>query len=124
MTLRAQDILFGILGLTVAALIALHYQFAVLALAGAFLCGALYLLIGMLPSREQSFGERAFTSVFLALVLSSLVLILPCTTGAPPSVWRKPALIVAGALPALALAFETARTPRLIEQLWRLLGRR
>src|SRR5687767_13115443 len=116
MALRAQDILFGILGLVVAGLIALRLEIAVLALLGAFVCGALYLLIGMLPSREQSFGDRAFTSVFLALVLSSLVLILPCTTGAPTALWREPALIIAGALPLIALAFEVARTPRLIER--------
>jgi hypothetical protein len=122
--LRAQDILFGILGLAVAGLIALRMQVAVLALFGAFACGSLYLFAGMLPARTEPFPERVFTTVFLALVLSSLVLILPATFGAPLPAWHKPALAIASLLPALALAFEIARTPRLFERLLRWLGRR
>ena len=53
-----------------------------LALVGAFGCGAIYLLAGMIPSREEPFWRRTFTSVFLSVVVSSLVLILPGTMGA------------------------------------------
>ena len=40
--LRPQDILFGILGLVLVALIAFDIQVAVLALLGAFACGSVY----------------------------------------------------------------------------------
>ena len=61
---------------------ALHFEVAVTALVGAFACGAMYVLKGMLPSRDESFWHRAFISVFLSIVLASLVLILPGTFGA------------------------------------------
>lgn len=43
---RPQDILFGILGLVLVALIAFGIQVAVLALLGAFACGSIYVFAG------------------------------------------------------------------------------
>ena len=119
---RLQDILFSLLGVAVIALTAYHFQVIVLALLGAFVCGALYLFTGMLPPREQRFLERAFTSVFLATVLASLVLIVPSTLGPPDPVLRKTMLAIAGALPLLGLCFEVLRTPRVMQGILKCFG--
>jgi hypothetical protein len=74
---RPQDILFGILAVVVAGFMAFHFEVVVMALVGAFACGALYVFKGMIPSPQESFWSRIFTSVFLSIVLASLVLILP-----------------------------------------------
>ena len=78
---RPQDVLFTILAVIVITMLAFGLHVAVLALAGAFACGSIPLLAGMLPDRHESFWHRAFTSVFLSVVMSSLVLILPGTLG-------------------------------------------
>jgi hypothetical protein len=99
---------------------------ALLALVGAFACGSLYLFAGMLPSREESFWRRLFTSVFLAVVLSSLVLIVPGTFGADmrrPEI-KESVLAIAGLLPLIAAGLEILRTPRVIEGILRCLGQR
>lgn len=123
---RRQDVLFLVLGVVLIVMLAFGLQVAVLALVGAFACGSLYLITGMLPSREESFGRRVFTSVFLAVVLSSLVLIVPGTFG--PDV-RRPdikegVLAVAGLLPLIALGFEIVRTPRVMRGILRRLRQR
>jgi drug/metabolite transporter (DMT)-like permease len=120
--LRSQDILFGILGVTLAALMAFHFGVIVLALVGAFACGSIYVFAAMIPTREESFLQRAFTSVFLAIVLSSLVLILPGTLGAPHPELEKPVIAIAGLLPLTAICFEVVRTPRVIRAIRRCLG--
>jgi hypothetical protein len=122
--LRSQDILFGILGVALAALMALHIEVIVLALVGAFACGAIYVFAAMIPTREESFLQRAFTSAFLAIVVSSLVLILPGTLGAPHPELRRAVIAIAAALPLAALCFEVARTPRVIQAILRCLGYR
>jgi ABC-type iron transport system FetAB permease component len=123
---RPQDILFGILGLVVIGLMAFHIEVVVLALVGAFACGAIYLLAGMIPSRAESLGHRVFITVFLSLVLSSLVLILPGTFGAhavgPEA--RKAVIAIAGLLPLAAVGFEVVRTPRVFHGILRCLGYR
>ena len=122
--LRPQDILFGILGLVVIGLMAFHIEVAVLALVGAFTCGALYVLKGMIPSRHESFWPRVFTSVFLSIVLASLVLILPGTFGAH-AVGRSAQntlIEIATALPAIAFCLEVLRTPRIIQGILRCFG--
>lgn len=121
---RPQDILFGVFGLAVLALTALHFEVAVLALVGAFACGAIYLFAGMLPAGEQSFLERAFTTVFLAIVLSSLVLILPGTMGKPHPEMQRIVIAVAGAIPVAAFCFEVIRTPRVMRGILWCLGYR
>jgi hypothetical protein len=123
---RPQDVLFLILGVVLVVMMAFGLRVAVLALVGAFACGSLYLFAGMLPSRDESFWRRAFTSVFLAIVLSSLVLILPGTFG--PDL-RRPDIQndvvgIAAVLPLLALGFEIVRTPRVIRGILRCLGQR
>ena len=78
---RPQDILFGILGLGLVALL----RWTSRSCAGAFrrVCLRLiYVFAGMIPSRNEGFWHRLFITVFLALVMSSLVLILPGTFGA------------------------------------------
>ncbi len=55
----------------------------------------------MIPSRDESFWHRLFITVFLSLVMSSLVLILPGTFGAHavrPDV-QKTVIAIAGLLP-------------------------
>ncbi len=124
--MRPQDILFGLFGVAVAVLFALHFGIIVLTLVGAFLCGAVYVLAGMIPSRQESFWRRAFTSGFLALVLSSLLLILPGTMGAQarqPKV-TKAVVTIAEALPLLAVGLEVIRTPRVIRGILRCFGYR
>ena len=78
---RPQDVLFAILGMVLVVLLAFEIRVAVLALLGAFACGSIYVFAGMMPDRTESFGHRIFISGFLAIVLSSLVLILPGTFG-------------------------------------------
>jgi hypothetical protein len=124
--MRLQDILFGILGLVVATLLAFHFQVEVLALIGAFACGSIYLLAGMLPSRDESIWRRLFTTVFLAMVLSSLVLIVPGTFGSQairPAV-ETTVMTVAAVLPLMAIFFEVIRTPSVIRGILRCLGYR
>jgi phosphate/sulfate permease len=120
--LRSQDVLFAIVSLVVLALAVFRLQIAIPALLGALLCGAIYLIAGMLPRREQPFFERVSTSLFLSAVLSSLILILPTTLGAPMAEWHAIVLALAAAPPAAALILEIARTPRLIRSLLRFLG--
>jgi hypothetical protein len=105
---------------------ALHFEVAVTALVGAFACGAMYVLKGMLPSRDESFWHRAFISVFLSIVLASLVLILPGTFGAHALGRGAQQTIVdiAGALPLIAIGFEILRTPRVIQGILRCFGQR
>jgi hypothetical protein len=117
--LRAPDVFFAALALAIAALLALDMAVIVLALVGAFACGSLYVFAGMIPARTESFGTRVFVSVFLSLVLSSLVLILPGTFGAQRPDMQGPVLAVAALLPVLAFLFEVVRTPRLIEHVLR-----
>jgi hypothetical protein len=124
--LRPQDALFLVLGVVVVVMMAFGLRVAVLALVGAFACGSLYVFAGMLPSREESFWRRLFTSVFLAVVLSSLVLIVPGTFGAEMrrSEIKESVLAIAGLLPLIAAGFEILRTPRVIEGILRCLGQR
>jgi hypothetical protein len=123
---RPQDILFGIFGLVLVGLMALHFEVAVTALVGAFACGAMYVLKGMLPSRDESFCNRAFISVFLSIVLASLVLILPGTFGAHAlgRGAQETIIDIAGALPLIAIGFEVLRTPRVIQGILRCFGQR
>jgi hypothetical protein len=123
---RSQDVLFLVLGMIVVVMAAFGLRVALLALVGAFACGSLYLFAGMLPSREESFWRRLFTSVFLAVVLSSLVLIVPGTFGADmrrPEI-KESVLAIAGLLPLIAAGLEILRTPRVIEGILRCLGQR
>ena len=123
---RPQDVLFGILGLVLVALIAFDIQIAVLALLGAFACGSIYLFAGMIPSRSEGFWHRLFITVFLSLVMSSLVLILPGTFGPDmrPLNIQSIVIAVAGLLPFIAFCFEVVRTPRVIRGILRCLGQR
>jgi hypothetical protein len=123
---RPQDILFGIFGLGVAALLAFQFEVVVMALVGAFACGAIYLFKGMIPSPEESFWQRLFPSVFLSVVLASLVLIVPGTFG-PQALSRNAQTTIveiAGALPLIAIFFEVIRTPRVIQGILRCFGYR
>lgn len=113
--LRASDYVFGLLALAVVALLSLHMAVIVFALVGAFACGSLYVFAGMLPARSESFWNRVFVSVFLALVASSIVLIVPGTFGARRPDMQGPVLLIAAVLPALAIVFEIIRTPRLAD---------
>ena len=121
--LRPQDILFGILVLAVIVLMAFDIRVAVLALVGAFACGSIYLFAGMIPSRDEGFWHRIFVTVFLSMVLASLVLILPGTFG-PHRPDILVTAIVAGLLPLTAICFEVIRTPRVIQTILRCLGYR
>ena len=123
---RPQDALFGILGIAVVVLLVLHLKVAVFALVGAFICGALYVFAGMLPPNTEALGHRIFVSVFLAVVLSCIVLIVPGTFGlhGPHPDLKRRVVEIAGALPLLAVGFEILRTPRIIAGLLRLLGER
>ena len=125
--LRPQDILFAIVGLVVLGLLAfVHVGVIVVALLGAFACGALYVFVGMMPSANESFWRRLFTSAFLAIVLSSLILILPGTLG--PQMMRpdveRVVLAAAAVPPVVAICFEVFRTPRLVRGILRWLGYR
>jgi hypothetical protein len=121
--LRASDFIFGILALAIVALLSLHMAVIVFALVGAFACGSLYVFAGMIPARSESFWNRVFVSVFLALVASSIVLIVPGTFGAQRPDLQKPVLAIAALLPVLAFVFEVFRTPRLADNVLRWLRR-
>jgi hypothetical protein len=121
--MRASDFAFGILTLVVIALISLHMAVIVFALVGAFVCGSLYVFAGMIPARSESFWNRVFVSVFLALVASSIVLIVPGTFGAQQPDMHAPVLVIAALLPVLALVFEVIRTPHLADNVLRWLRR-
>jgi len=124
--IRPQDILFGILALVVAGFMAFHFEVVVMALVGAFACGAIYVFKGMIPSRDESFWSRIFISVFLSIVLASLVLILPGTMGAQAlgRSAQRTVMAVAGALPLIAICFEVLRTPRVMQGILRCFGYR
>ncbi|MEI8152352.1 MAG: hypothetical protein WCG92_12220 [Hyphomicrobiales bacterium] len=124
--LRPQDALFAVLGLVLVTLLAFNFGVVVLALLGAFACGAVYVFAGMLPSPTESFGRRLFTSVFLSIVLSSIILIVPGTFGPQaltPEV-KQTALVIAGLLPLMAAGFQVIRTPRVIRGILWCLGQR
>src|SRR4051812_36562631 len=110
---RLQDVLFGILCASVIGLMAFHFGVVGLALLGAFACGSIYVFLGMIPSRNESFWHRIFVTVFLSFVLSSIVLILPGTFG-PQAVRPAAVIAVAGLIPMTAICFEILRTPRVI----------
>lgn len=120
---RLQDILFALFAVAVGAMLAFDIRVAVIALVGAFALGAIYLLAGMLPARGEGFWQRLFTTLFLALVLSSLVLILPGTFGPARAGLRTAVMAIAGLLPLAAIGFEIVRTPRLIDGILRRLPR-
>jgi len=119
--LRASDVIFGIVGVVVIAMLSLHMAVIVFALVGAFACGSIYLFAGMIPSRTESFCNRAFISVFLSLVLSSIVLIVPGTFGLHRPDVQTPVLAIAAMLPLAALCFEILRTPRVTDSILRCL---
>jgi len=123
---RSQDILFGILGLTLVGLLAFHVEVAVLALLGAFVSGSIYVFVGMLPSRDEGLWHRLFITVFLSVVMSSLVLILPGTFGAQAisKDVQKAVIAIAGLLPVAAICFEVIRTPRVMQGILRCFGYR
>jgi hypothetical protein len=121
---RLQDVLFVLWGVALAVLLAFHLKIAVFALVGAFACGAIYVFAGMIPSRHEGFWNRAFNSVFLSVVISSLMLILPGTVGATRPGVRTAVIAIAALLPVAALCFEIARTPRVLQTVLRSLRRR
>ena len=123
---RFQDVLFAILGLILVILLAYDIRIAVLALVGAFGCGALYVFAGMMPDRTESFWHRIFISGFLSIVLSSLVLILPGTFGlqGPQPNVQTTVVVIAGLIPLAAIGFEVVRTPRVIKGILWCLGYR
>src|SRR5216684_2866770 len=108
---RPQDVLFAILGAALVVLMAFDIRVVVLALVGAFACGAIYVFVGMLPDRSESFWHRIFISGFLSVVLSSLVLILPGTFGlrGPHPDVQKTVVAIAGLIPLAAIGFEVLR---------------
>jgi hypothetical protein len=120
---RLQDILFVLFAVTVGAMLAFQIGVVVIALVGAFACGAIYLFAGMLPDRAESFWRRAFTTLFLSLVLASLVLIVPGSFGPARAGMRTAVLAIAALLPLAAIGFEIARTPRVIDGIMRRLSR-
>ena len=121
--IRPSDVIFGLLAVAVIALLSLHMAVIVFALVGAFACGSIYVFAGMIPSRTESFCNRAFVSVFLSLVLSSIVLIVPGTFGAHRPDIQKPVLAIAVLLPLAAFCFEILRTPRIADGILRWLRR-
>src|SRR5689334_15480031 len=98
--IRPTDVFFVILIVVIAAMLSLHMAVIVVALLGAFCCGSVYVFAGMIPARTESFGTRVFVSMFLAVVASSIVLILPGTLGLHhlPNL-QKPVLMIAALLP-------------------------
>jgi uncharacterized membrane protein HdeD (DUF308 family) len=122
--IRPSDVIFGILGVVVVAMLSLHMAVIVFALVGAFACGSVYVFAGMIPSRTESFWSRAFISVFLSLVLSSIILIMPGTFGSHRPDIQKPVLAIAALLPLAAFCFEIIRTPRVADGILRWFGRR
>jgi len=122
--IRPSDAIFIILAVVVVAMLSMHMAVIVFALVGAFACGSLYVFAGMIPSRTESFWSRVFVSVFLSIVLASIVLIVPGTFGAHRADLRKPVLMIAALLPLAAFCFEVLRTPGIFTELWRWLARR
>jgi hypothetical protein len=122
--LRLQDILFGIFAVVAMVMLAYDFRIAVFALLSGVVCGAFYLLAGMVPPRSETFWRRLSTSGFLSLVLASLVLIVPGTFGHAPPEWRGTALTIAMFCPLIAISFEVLRTPRLLQTILRALGYR
>lgn len=122
--LRASDVIFGILGVAVIVMLSMHMAVIVFALVGAFACGSIYVFAGMIPPRTEGFWNRAFISVFLALVLSSIVLIMPGTFGVQRPDMQQPVLAIAALLPLTAFCFEVLRTPRVASSLLRWFARR
>ena len=122
--LRPQDILFGLLCLALLGMLAFHMGVIVAALLGAFACGSIYVFAGMMPSANDSFGQRIFTSVFLSIVLSSLILILPGTLGPQMNGhdMQNAVLAMAALPPVAAICFEVVRTPRVLRGILRWLG--
>jgi len=122
--LRPHDVLFGLLCLMLAGMLAFHLGIIVVTLLGAFACGSIYVLAGMMPSASDSLGERIFTSVFLSIVLSSLILILPGTIGAHAIRHdvQKTVIVMAALPPLTAICFEFVRTPRVIRSIRHWLG--
>src|SRR5258708_2304056 len=114
---RPQDVLFGLLGLIIVVLAAFDIRVVVLALLGAFACGAIYVFAGMMPDRAESFWHRIFISGFLSIVLSSLVLILPGTFGlnGPHPDLQKTVVVISSLIPLAAIGFESIPTPRAIQ---------
>jgi len=121
--LRPSDVIFAVLAVVVVAMLSWDMAVIVFALVGAFACGSIYVFTGMIPARTESFWSRAFVSVFLALVLSSIVLIMPGTFGAQRPDMQKPVLAIAALLPLAAFCFEILRTPRVANGILRLFGR-
>jgi hypothetical protein len=121
---RLQDILFALWAVALVVLVSFQMGVAVLALLGALICGSIYLFAGMLPPPDESFLRRTSTTAFLAVVLASLVLIVPGTLGASRPDLRTPVLVIAGLLPLAAILFEVLRTPRIIQGIRRHLGPR
>jgi ABC-type iron transport system FetAB permease component len=105
---------------------AFDIRVVVLALLGAFACGAIYVFAGMMPDRTESFWHRIFISGFLSIVVSSLVLILPGTFGlrGPHPDLQKAVVVIAGLIPLAAIGFEVIRTPRVIQGILWCLGYR
>jgi hypothetical protein len=122
--IRPSDVIFVILAVVVVAMLSLHMAVIVFALLGAFACGSLYVFAGMIPPRTESFGTRVFVSVFLSVVASSIVLILPGTFGLHRPDMAKPVLAIAALLPPAAFCFEVLRTPGIFAEFWRWLARR
>ena len=73
----------------------------------------------MLPPRSEAFWQRLFTTVFLACVLSCLVLIVPGTFGASARAMAGPVITIAALLPLAAAGFEIARTPNVMQNILR-----
>jgi hypothetical protein len=122
--IRPSDVFFAILAVIVVAMLSLQMAVIVFALLGAFACGSIYVFSGMVPARTESFGSRVFVSVFLAVVLSSIVLILPGTFGVHQAGMQKPVLTIAALLPLAAFCFEVLRTPGVFAGFFRWLERR
>jgi hypothetical protein len=122
--IRPSDVIFVILAVVVVAMLSLHMAVIVFALLGAFACGSLYVFAGMIPPRTESFGTRVFVSVFLSVVASSIVLILPGTFDLHRPDMAKPVLAIAALLPLTAFCFEVLRTPGIFAEFWRWLARR
>ena len=122
--IRPSDVIFVIFAVVVGAMLSLHLAVIVFALVGAFACGSIYVFAGMIPSRSESFGNRSFVTVFLAIVLSSIVLILPGTFGMHRPDLQKPVLVIAALIPVVAFCFEVLRTPGLFTGFLRWFARR
>jgi len=121
---RFQDILFALFAMLLAALLAFEFSVGIVALAGAFACGSLYVFAGMVPSRDEPFGRRVLNSGFLAVIVSTLVMILPATLGVDRHKVETVIVVTAVLLPVAAIAFEIVRTPRVLAAIWRSLGSR